>query len=88
VLDGASALLSRDDRPVMILEFEEERQLAFQSSCTRLAALLVGKGYDLFRFDSSGIQAYVPKVPDERSFNILAVPTSRSELIAELRGLQ
>ena len=86
VLKGASALLGREDRPVMILEFEEARQLAFQSSCAELAALLVAKGYELFRYESSGLESYVPRLPDKPSFNILAIPTNRREILAELRG--
>ena len=86
VVNGASALLGREDRPVMILEFEEARQLAFQSSCAQLAALLVAKGYDLFRYDSSGLESYLPRVPDKPSFNILAVPTNRREIVGELGG--
>jgi FkbM family methyltransferase len=87
VLNGASTLLGREDRPVMILEFEEARQAAFQSSCAQLTALLVSKGYNLFRFDSSTVEPYVPAVPDKPSFNILAVPENRIEIVAELRGL-
>ncbi len=85
VLKGASALLDRDDRPVMILEFEEARQLAFQSSCAALAALLEAKRYSLFRLDTPTLEPYVPKHPDEPSLNILAVPSHRQDVVDAVR---
>lgn len=88
VLSGAGALLSRDDKPFMILEFEEARQLAFQSSCAKLAALLTARGYELFRIDAETLEAYVPRSPDKDSFNILAVPPSRMESVEALGCLQ
>jgi FkbM family methyltransferase len=80
MLKGSSALLERDDRPVIILEFEEARQRAFHSSCAQLAALLESKRYSLFRLDTPALEAYVPKDSDAPSFNVLALPSHRSDL--------
>jgi FkbM family methyltransferase len=84
-LSGAKALLSSADRPLLICEFEEQRQVAFKSSCARLAQLLQGYGYTLYRMVGSGLERYVPRNPDAVSFNVLAVPPNRVAMIAGLQ---
>ena len=83
-LVGAKGLLTRDDRPPIIIEFEEERQVAFGYSCARLAELLTGFGYRLFRIGSEVVEEYVPRNPDAYSFNILAVPSNRRDLLDDM----
>jgi FkbM family methyltransferase len=84
-LSGAKALLSGNDRPLLICEFEEQRQIAFKSSCARLAELLKGHGYTLYRLVGGGLEPYVPRNPDAISFNVLAVPANRAAAIEGLR---
>jgi FkbM family methyltransferase len=85
VLAGASKLLSSADRPVLILEFEEERQVAFGRSCEELAASVCGYGYELFRLDSENLDSYVPRETSAPSVNVLAVPSNKLRLIDDLR---
>jgi FkbM family methyltransferase len=86
VLMGASDLLRRPDRPVMIIEFEEARQRAFDRSCAQLADLLKDFGYDLFRLDSANLDPYDPEQNDAPSVNVLAVPANRRDLVVHLRN--
>jgi FkbM family methyltransferase len=85
-LTGAKALLSGSEPPLVIVEFEEQRQIAFKSSCARLAELLKRHGYTLYRIVGDGIEAYVPRDPDAISFNVLAVPTNRAASVEGLVG--
>lgn len=85
-LAGAKSHLSRDDRPPIIIEFEEERQRAFQNSCAGLARLLEGWSYRMFRISGPAITPYVPKDPEQPSFNVLAIPENRPELIRALQS--
>jgi FkbM family methyltransferase len=85
-LAGAASLLSHKDRPPIIIEFEEERQRAFQTSCVQLAALLEGWRYRLFRISGVAITPYTPRNPEQNSFNVLAIPEDRPELIRELQS--
>jgi FkbM family methyltransferase len=83
-LSGAKALLSGGERPLIIVEFEEQRQIAFKSSCARLAELLRQHGYTLYRVVGDGVEAYVPRHPDAISFNVLAVPPNRAAAVEGL----
>jgi FkbM family methyltransferase len=85
-LAGAARLLEGRDRPVLILEFEEERQRAFGCSCARLAGQLTGWRYRLFRISGAAISPYVPKDPEQGSFNVLAIPEDRTDLIRDFQG--
>lgn len=82
-LNGGRCLFTATDRPAIIIEFEEERQKAFGYTCARLIELLVGFGYRLFRIGAT-IEQYAPRNPDLPSFNVLALPSNRSDLIDEL----
>jgi len=84
VLAGATRLLAREDRPLLIIEFEEARQRAFGTSCARLAQSLTEWRYTLFRITGSALEPYVARNPDAPSFNVLAVPVHRA---AEVAGL-
>jgi FkbM family methyltransferase len=82
---GAKRLLSRQNKPIIVVEFEEERQRAFGNSCAKLAELLTADGYSLFRLDTVPLQAYAPRANDAPSFNVLAVPPGNTELLADLQ---
>jgi FkbM family methyltransferase len=73
VLRGGESLFSGRNRPIMILEFEEARQLAFGSSCRALGAWLVEHGYELFRIGAT-LEPYTPSDGDPPSLNVLALP--------------
>jgi len=51
MLRGARAILGAAEPPVLLLEFEEERQRAFGSSCAELGAELRSYGYSLWRIE-------------------------------------
>jgi FkbM family methyltransferase len=85
MLSGAARLLDSRQRPPIIAEFEEARQLSFGNSCAKLAALLEGRDYRLFRLNEPLLEAYMPRANDAASFNILAIPSDRTDLLAELR---
>jgi FkbM family methyltransferase len=73
VLRGAERLFSGPMRPMLVAEFEEERQVAFGSSCRVLAEWLVQRGYQLFRIGSE-LRPYTPSAADPPSVNVLAMP--------------
>lgn len=74
VLKGAKKLLSSPHAPAIVLEYEESAQERFGSSCAEITSLLTAHGYTLERITPSGIIPYVPKQPDDFSFNVLARP--------------
>ena len=74
VLKGAEKLLSGPDRPAIVLEFEESAQQRFGSSCAQLTSMLTAHGYKLDRITEQGLIPYVPKDPEDFSFNVLARP--------------
>jgi FkbM family methyltransferase len=74
VLRGGESLFSSPDRPILILEFEGPRQIAFGSSCRELGAWLVKRGYELFRIGVT-LEPYTPSAADPESVNVLAMPT-------------
>jgi FkbM family methyltransferase len=86
VLAGATRLLAREDRPLLLIEFEEARQQAFGSSCARLAQSLAEWRYTLFRITGSALEPYVSRDPDTPTFNVLAVPEHRMSEVAGLLG--
>jgi FkbM family methyltransferase len=86
MLRGASSLLEREDRPFIIIEFEEGRQNAFGSSCAQLAEFLKQTGYLLFRVGNPPLEEYAPRANDPYSFNLLAVPAKRKDLAFGLLG--
>ena len=73
VLRGGEGLFSGPERPVLIMEFEKKRQLAFGSSCRELGAWLVDRGYALYRVGAK-LEPYTPGDADPPSLNVLAVP--------------
>jgi len=81
MLQGAGGLLSRENKPLLIIEFEEARQKAFGSSCAKLAHLLRSYGYTLFRIADHPLQEYVEHPDDPPSLNILAVPQTKGLLL-------
>lgn len=87
MLVGAQHLLSRPNKPVIIAEFEEERQRSFGNSCAKLAGLLTNHGYHLFRLGSERLETYTPQEDDAPSFNVLAVPFEKAALLADVQPL-
>jgi len=83
MLQGAPGILGAAEPPVLLMEFEEERQRAFGSSCARLAAELRRYGYSLWKVDER-LESYDPGPGDPRSLNILAVPAHRQDMVAAL----
>jgi FkbM family methyltransferase len=73
VLRGGERLFSGPQRPVLILEFEEERQRAFGASCRDLASWLGQRGYKLYTIGERS-EPYTPGPDDPPSLNILALP--------------
>jgi FkbM family methyltransferase len=84
MLLGATAILGGPRPPILILEFEEERQVAFGSSCGRLAEELQRYGYDLWRIGQF-LEPYRPRPDDPWSLNILAVHPSRRAILQRLQ---
>ncbi len=84
VLRGATDQLAGNDKPVILIEFEEERQTAFGYSCAKLADLLRSYGYSLVRVGKGALDEYVASEHDERSFNILAIPRNRRDRVLAL----
>jgi len=87
MLRGARAILGAAEPPVLLLEFEEERQRAFGSSCAELGAELRSYGYSLWRIEDR-LEPYTPGPGDPSSLNVLAVHPSRQALISELFSAQ
>jgi FkbM family methyltransferase len=80
MLQGARRILGSPTPPILILEFEEERQRAFGSSNVRLAEELAKHGYTLWRIGES-LEPYYPSPSDPPSINVLAVHPSRRALL-------
>ena len=73
VLLGARGVLSRNPKPHIIIEFWEEFQQAYGSSCAQLAEFLRGSGYSLSWIGETGLTPYTPRNGGEL-FNVLAAP--------------
>jgi FkbM family methyltransferase len=84
MLAGATKLLHREDAPVILVEFEAERQKAFGNSCAALADALTDCGYQLFRAEGA-MTEYHPSTSDPRSFNVLGIPKNAQRILAELK---
>jgi len=84
MLMGARAILGGPHPPMLILEFEEERQLAFGSSSGRLAEELRRYGYELWHIGQV-LAPYRPKPDGPLSLNILAVHSSRRAILQRLQ---
>jgi FkbM family methyltransferase len=84
-LQGAAGLLGGPKKPLLILEFEEERQRLFGTSCAKLAELLTGYGYALFKVGPFPLQRYVSGPDNPPSLNVLGIPEARvSTVLADL----
>jgi len=80
VLRGGESLFSGPEAPMIIMEFEEERQRAFGASCATLGQWLTDRGYELYRIGAT-LEPYRPGPADPPSLNVLAVPRAkRSEI--------
>src|SRR5262245_22491301 len=80
MLRGAKEILRSPRPPTLVLEFEEERQRAFGSSCAQLAEELQQHGYDLWKIGPP-LERHRPRDDDPHSYNILAVHPSRREAL-------
>lgn len=78
VLKGATKLLSGPHPPAIVLEYEESAQQRFGSSNAEMTSLLTKHGYTLERITDQGVIPYVPKDPEDFSFNVLARPPAAS----------
>lgn len=85
MLQGARGILGSAEPPVLLLEFEEERQRAFGSSCARLAEELDRYGYSLWKIDDR-LEPYRPGPGDPPTLNVLAVHPARQALVSRLAG--
>jgi FkbM family methyltransferase len=85
VLRGAQRIVAGPHQPVMILEFEEERQRLAGTSCEALARHLVDRGYALYRIGAHG-RALATDIRPPGSFNMLAVPVARVKSVFERIG--
>ncbi len=80
VLKGAAKLLSGPNPPAIVLEYEESAQQRFGSSNAEMTSLLTANGYRLERITDQGVIPYVPKDPEDFSFNVLARPPASASL--------
>lgn len=86
VLQGASSLLRSENKPIIIMEFEEARQKALGSSCAKLADVLTSNGYSLFTAQGQRARDYVPSASDPAGLNVLAIPRRKEEQVLNLLG--
>lgn len=77
VLQGSRALLSGRHRPFLIIEFNEQAQQGFGSSCAELAGLLQGMDYTLYRVGPEQGAGFNAGQEREVFFNVLAVPQEK-----------
>ena len=83
VFEGANGLLARPDHPILMVEFEETRQKAFDFSCGELAAELEGFDYALFIIEDGELIPHRPR-PDLYSYNVMAMPSDRVDEVREI----
>jgi FkbM family methyltransferase len=77
VLRGATKLLSGSAKPCLIIEFWEQFQQEYGSSCAEMASFLSTHGYTLFWITEAGLLPYARKNEEPRSataINVLATP--------------
>ena len=70
----AEKLLASQNRPHLVIEFEESSQKRFGRSCAEIAKFLQARGYSLSRITDKDIVPYQPKEPEDYTFNVLATP--------------
>lgn len=80
-LSGGSTLFTGRHKPLIIVEFEEERQHAFGTSCAAMAQLLKTKGYELFASNAGNIEPFMPGPDSPRSLNVLAIPHEKIDSV-------
>lgn len=85
VLQGAGAILSRDDAPTLFVEFTEAAAANAGSSCKELHGVLTSYGYEMF-LPTPGARSLEPFPPrsDYPNVNLLAVK-SRDWVESRLR---
>lgn len=86
VLQGSRVLLSGRHRPFIIVEFNEQAQQGFGSSCTELAGLLQEMDYLLYRVGPEEGPGFHAGRKVEDFFNVLAVPQEEISCLPE-RGI-
>jgi FkbM family methyltransferase len=84
VLKGGSTILDHHTKPILVIEFEEEMQGKFGTSCAKLAEFLTAKGYELFRCGTSPLTKYEPGPENPFSLNVLAIPKGSTDPVLEL----
>jgi FkbM family methyltransferase len=84
ILRGASALMDAEDKPVLLVEFEEERQAHFGTSCAHLANFLMSKGYALYKCSKPPLEPYVSGPDNPYTLNVLAIPKDRVSAVLKM----
>jgi len=77
VLQGATRILSGSVKPCLIIEFWEEFQREYGSSCAEMASFLIAHGYKLFWITEKGVAPYAcgdKAQSTAGAFNVLATP--------------
>jgi hypothetical protein len=80
VLRGAWKVLSGSLKPYLIIEFWEQFQQEYGSSCDEMASFLAAHSYTLFWISETGLVPYERKNEEQSSiaaFNVLATPAER-----------
>ncbi len=87
LLRGAEDLLSRKDKPMLILEFNEYTQSRFGQTCHNLAEWLRAHGYRLFRVGPKhGLGEYAVNGIDSY-FNVFCIPAEKMNFLTEINAL-
>ncbi len=84
VLHGAKELLERRPRPLILAELQDVRAKAWGHRAKEVAAFLQSFGFRWFRPMLGGGLADFPEDQNEYDDNLVAVPTERMEVIAEM----
>lgn len=81
-LRGAQRLLGRQEKPVIIMEFNAAALGRLGSSCSEVARFLLTRDFSLYRVLPGELEPYESGVP-KPYFNVLAVPNRVRESILE-----
>jgi FkbM family methyltransferase len=85
MLKGAKSLLEGENKPAIIIEFNEQTLKPFGTSKVQLARFLEKKGYRLFRITRPPLKPYTSK-EDVGLFpvNVLALPREKEYMVSRL----
>lgn len=77
VLTGAAELLTKQPRPIVMCEIEQERTQAWNYDCCEIAAFLQQRGFELFWIVAPGDVRVAVEATSAPSGNVIAVPPER-----------